>query len=152
MNIDINGVKITLTQEQLKEISKQTDKEKLKVKDITSIEIAEKVLKDCRSHTKFYQGDFIRTKDWISYQLETIIKAVNYIDNNYQEWIPDFDNSNEYKYIPYFDKKISGWVLFLVRCRCSVSYCQVGFYYKVRESAEIISKLYNKLYDEWIKG
>lgn len=35
-------------------------------------------------------------------KLLIIVKAANRIDNKNKEWIPNWENSNEYKYTPYF--------------------------------------------------
>lgn len=151
--IIINGkeVTITLTQEQLKEISQQT-KNVYTVEDIKSIGSAEEILENCNFHTKFGRNDFKRLKDWITYQLETIIKATNYIDNNFNLYTTNFDNQNEYKYINWFEKKSDGWVFLGVVGRRSVSYCSLALYFKNRDSAKIIAKRFNKLYIDYIKG
>lgn len=154
MIIDIQGVKITLTKDQLAEIAKQTEPKRKTIKELISIDIAEEVLINCKSHKRLTEQDFKRLKDWINYKLETIIKAANYIDNNYKEWKPDFNRSSGYKYIPYFEKKSSGWVLIVViyLYSSSSSSCSVGFYYKVSETAEFITKQYESLYNEHMKG
>lgn len=152
MNIDINGIEITLTKEQLNQINNQLNNKNITINDLTSLDIAEKVLENTTFHNKCFQSDFHRTKDWLSYKLETIIKAANYIDNDYKEWIADFNNSNKYKYIPHFEKKSSGWVLHDVGYSYFSSICQVGFYYKKEETAIKLSKLYTKLYNQWIIG
>jgi len=95
INAIIKGenVTITLTEKQLKEITKQINK--FTVNDINDIQDAERILENCVNHTKYVEAQFVRKKDWIAYQLETVIKASNFIDNNYQEWKPNFNNFNE---------------------------------------------------------
>lgn len=150
MNIDINGVSITLTNEQLQQINKQLNN-KLKIEDINSIEDAELVLKDCINHEKLTRKDFPNnSKYWNVYCLETIIKAVNYIDNDYQEWIPNFNNSNITKYIPYFRKENSSWLLHCVFSYGFCSYCSVGLYYKKESTAKLIANKNLNLYKQYL--
>jgi hypothetical protein len=148
-NIKGEEVTITLTQEQLDNISNQLNP-KLTIDNIYSIEDAEEVLKNCKEHIRYRESQFIREKDWISYQLEAIIKAANYIDNNYQYWEPDFDNQNILKYIPYFEKKASGWVVRSVYGTYYCSHSSVGFYFKERNTADIISNRLITLYNKWL--
>lgn len=76
----------------------------LTYKNVTDLDKAEEILKNCctSEHIKFTENQFCRKKDWISYVLETKIKAVNYLDNDGKIWIKDFTNQNEYYYTPYF--------------------------------------------------
>jgi hypothetical protein len=129
MKLDTYEVTITLTKEQLEQINKQQSIKRLNVEDVNSIEDAELVLKDCIGHVKYDSSQFCRAKDWINYQLETIIKAVNYIDNGYKLYIPDFDNSNIIKYTPFFKKTNSGWLLHCVSSHHFCSYFSVGLYF-----------------------
>lgn len=149
MKIDINGVSITLTKEQLAEIAKQTSK-KYTLDDLNSIEDAEKILENCNFHTKYRKSQFVRMKDWYEYQLETIIKAANYIDNNYQEWKADFDNKNISKYINYLEKTSSGWVMGYVYDLYYGSFGPVFLYYKERNTAKLIFKRFSTLYNKWM--
>ena len=146
MDINVNGVKITLTKDQLEEIARQTAKHK--VEEIDSIKDAEKVLEGS-GHTKYVESQFTRQKDWLSYQLETIIKAVNFIDNGNQIWKPDFTNSSIYKYIPWLQRKSSGWVVFAGVDVCvSASGCPLWLYFKDRKTAELIVNKFLNLYNQ----
>ncbi len=149
MKIDINGVSITLTTDQLAEIAKQTQS-KLTLDNLYSIQDAEKILSDCKSHIKFDSSQFCRVKDWTTYQLETIIKAANYIDNNHSEWIPDFTNSNITKYLPYWEKKASGWSLVCVVSFSVGSGCSVGLFYMKKSTAELLAKRFDSLYQNYL--
>lgn len=82
-------------------------------------------------------------------KLITIITAVNFIDNNYKQWIPDWTKSNEYKYLPYFEyKKVGGWFLYGVGGICWYGNAISEFYYKSKESANIIGKKELNLYNQ----
>lgn len=148
MNIDINGVKITLTKEQLKQINDQISII-YKVEDINSLEIAEKILENT-NHTRFYEKHFTRMKDWISYQLETIIKATNFIDNDNKIWETDWNNRQSSKYLPYFEKSSGSWFFFFVTDYGWHTYAPGCIYYKNNKSANIISKKFIHLHNEYL--
>lgn len=97
MKIDINGVSITLTQDQLAEIARQTNKIK-SYKDITSFEIACEYLNiDIDS----IRGKFVNlSKGEIAFiKLKTIVKAIRSFTN----WKPNWSNSNQRKWRVWFD-------------------------------------------------
>lgn len=100
MNIDINGVKITLTQEQLKQIVEQTSKIKT-IEEINSYEDACKVLSE-----KVEQNPSIWKK------INTITRAMNFIENGFKSWKPDFENNNQKKYYPLHETNNSGLVFY----------------------------------------
>lgn len=152
MEINVEGVKIVLTQDQLNQIDKQRTAKLPKIEDIDSIDIAEDILKNCVEHTKYFSSDFKRQKDWINYQLETIIKATNFIDNGYKLYTPDFDNSSIWKYIPYFKKSGSGCLLHCVSSYSCISSFSVGLYFKVEATASLIAKKHIKLYNQYLQG
>jgi len=140
MKIDINGVSITLTQQQLNEISRQTSN-KLTVNNI-NYESAKKLLEDYNVNPNpkgFYNDKLL--------EIITIIKAVNFIDNDYKEWIPYF-NTNSFKYYPWFEKKGSVWAFGYVDDQTYGSFCSVGFCFKKENSAEIIANRFINDYNE----
>lgn len=96
--------------------------------------------------------NFENDYDYYSHQLKIIIKATNYIDNNNQEWIPDFDNKNINKYIPWLEKKSYGLTVGYVDVYCCSSYAPLGFFYKDSNSAKIITNRFIHLYNKWIIG
>ena len=142
MKIDINGVSITLTKEQLKEIDKQVKNIKT-IDDINSYKDACDIL----GKLMLDESDFEDKEDWNNHQLRIIIKAVNFLDNDNKIWKADFLDKNVSKYINYFERKNSGWVFVCVDVRYCYSYFAVGFYFKNEVSAEIIGKRFLKLYD-----
>lgn len=141
MEIDINGVKITLTKDQLAEIDRQVNK-KLSIDQI-DYESAKALLKEHNIDPDpkgLYSGVLL--------QLITIIKAVNFIDNGYKEWFPIFNN-NQNNYLPWFSETPSGWsVNSICHCYCSHSGGLAGFYYKVEKSALLITNKYLDLYSK----
>lgn len=144
MKIDINGVSITLTKEQLSEIAKQTSKQI--TADSITYESAKKLLEDNNIDPDpniLYRRDMLK--------LITIIKAINFIDNGNKEWIIDFDNRNQTKYYPWFEKKSSGWLLYTVGVSSYSSDVPAGLFYCKRNTAKIISKRYlNTLYKTYL--
>lgn len=150
-DIKVDGVTITLTKDQLKQIDKQRALAPKTVEDINSVQDAEEILKACKTHTKYVESQFVRMRDWVNYQLETIIKAANFIDNGNKEWIPNFfNNSNEYKHYPYFRKENSGWVLYSVFYYRYFSFLGSGFYFKKESSARLIANKHLVLYNKYL--
>lgn len=99
MKIDVNGVSITLTQDQLAEIARQTSKIKT-YQDIKSFEIAceHQNIDVCLFNSKL-SG---LTKSEIALRkLKIIVKAIRSFTN----WTPDFNNSNQEKWFVYFNAK-----------------------------------------------
>lgn len=97
MKIDIDGVSITLTKEQLAEIARQTNQIK-SYKDITSFE------KACErqniNFTTFNSKLENLTKDEIAFiKLKIIVKAIR----SYTNWTPDWSKSSQCKYYVWFD-------------------------------------------------
>lgn len=147
LNTNYKGkdITITLTKEQIIEITSQAGKQ-YEIKDITSVAIACDILGEDVPVRRSDETD----SQWAGRQLELIIRAANLIDNNNKEWVPDFDNQNQYKYIPYARKEKSGWVLVAVLGYHFSSYCSAGFYYKVESTASTIFKANIGLYNQWL--
>ena len=105
MEIDINGVKITLTKEQLSEIARQTNKIKF-FKDIRTLEDAYEVLGDIATRYRFLlvkMKELGVDEDTIAHtELKVIIKAVNLCEDG-KLWVPDWDNTNEAKWHIWFN-------------------------------------------------
>lgn len=145
MNIEtqINGknVKITLTQEQLLEIKRQT----LTISyytDIDSYYSACKVL----SKSPRIENDFDNIYDWTRHQIKVICSAINYlIDDNRN--FPNWTNLNENKYYPYFKvSSLCGMVFyFSIYDICSFD-GRVGFL-KTKEASDHVGKTFLPLYE-----
>ena len=122
------------------------------IDDITSFEKALEILKNEKIDI-FHQYEFVRNIDWVNYQLEIIVKAVNYIDNNYKLWYPDWNNKNESKYYPYFEYKNDGWCFGAVYvphwgCVGSGSFA----HFKNEKSIKTIVNRFINLYDYKLKN
>ena len=149
--VDGKDVTITLTKEQLAEIAKQTSNIKT-VDCINSLEDAEEILKGCKNHIRYIESQFVRKKDWFAYVLETIIKAANFLDNNNQEWIADFNDRQTPKYINWFEKTSNGWVLYCVDDFHYNSCCPAWLYFKQNDSARKIFNKFSKEYNIYMGG
>jgi len=127
MNIKVNNVEITLTEEQLKHICVELDKSKLgktklyTIQDILNCKDDDKAYElactilnirprniDKYTHTP-YPFSIIDIEEWNSHRLKIIIKACNFIDNDYKIWKPDFNKTTEYKYYKYFVLNNGKW-------------------------------------------
>ena len=79
------------------------------------------------------------------YKIQCISKVLN------EGWEPDFNNSNEYRYYPWFEYKKAGWCFRYVFCRyCVFSDYPFGCYYKTEELAEYSSKVFIHIYREYL--
>lgn len=142
--IDINGVKITLTKEQLAQIDQQRATKPITIDDIDSIEDAEKVLEGQPFHLKYTEKEFCRYKDWVNYQLETLAKAINFIYNGRKEW--NFKKGN-FSYFPYFNIASGGCVYYCYRYHFDLSGGVVA-YFPSEKLAENFGKKFTHLYRE----
>lgn len=84
-------------------------------------------------------------------QIQTLVRAANYLDNNKKSWRPNFSGSS-YNYLPYFIKQGSVWVLDVVYRYRSYACCPVGFYFKDEETASEMVTKHIKLYQKWLEG
>ena len=83
------------------------DKCKISYTDIKSLNNAEEVLKNCKEHIQYYKNQYPTEKSWNNYVVETIIKAINFVDNDNKLWIPKLDG-NESFFVPYWKKQSYG--------------------------------------------
>ena len=144
MEIEVSGVKITLTKDQLAEIAKQQKRVKSS-SDIHSYPDACEVL----GTTPKTRDDFNTDAEWFTHRLFTKIEAANFLDNDSKKWEPDFTN-NSSKFIPYFERKSSGWVVIVVCAFHLRSYGPVALYFKVRKTAEIFAERFLPTYNKYI--
>lgn len=145
MKLEIEtGISITLTQEQIDSIEAQKNP-KLTANNI-DYKSAKALLDKHYINPDFknlYNGDLLK--------LITIICAVNFIDNGYKLWIPNFENTSQYKYYNWFEKTASGWLLGDgVSLRCSGSYVPGGFYFMKESSARVIANKHIDLYSQYL--
>lgn len=133
--LNINGVNITLTKEQLQEIDKQRNIKK-DYKSINSIESACEHL------------DIDEIPIAASEQLKIIARAINSLINN--EKFPDFKNENQKKWYPYHKMATGGLVFYGSSYHYCSSYGQVAFT-KNEESSNYLGTYFIKLYEQLIK-
>ena len=143
MNIEVNGVKITLTKEQLSEISKQT----CKFKSYTDIKSFEDACNYLNISTEIPIGVTYSDSHIAKYKLEIITQAINKLTNFEIDW----DNECQRKYYPYFKMgKNFGF--------CSVDYdywisgCRVGsrVCFKDEEIARYMGTQFEDTYKTWL--
>lgn len=144
MEIEVSGVKITLTKDQLAEIAKQQKRVKSS-SDIHSYPDACEVL----GRTPKTREDFNSDTEWFTHRLFTKIEAANFLDNDGKKWEADFTN-NSSKFIPYFERKSSGWVVDAVNEYSHRSFCPVALYFKVRKTAEMFAERFLPTYNKYL--
>jgi hypothetical protein len=140
INTNYNGkdISITLTKEQIQEITNQTSNiitiENLDYNSAKTLLIDNGVIIDPKN---LYKGKLL--------ELITIIKAANFLDNGNKEWIPNFESRKEYKYYPYFRKENGVWSVYDCGYGCGISAAVVVFF-KKEETAKFIGNKYLDLY------
>lgn len=146
MEIDVNGVKITLTKEQLKEIDKQVNKKKSVIERIQSIEDIYSELNICRDLP--YKGCNLTKKQKAinaQYDIQNIVEVYN------EGVILDWKKSNQYKYLPYryWDVSSGSWLVYCYSW--GSSYFGAGCYFKSNELGLDAVKKFRNIYDDfWI--
>ena len=138
MNIEINGVKITLTKEQLQEIAKQTQE------DIFTATTYSEVCK--RLEEKELQlSDFGFTNNADIRKILSFARIKQLERYFNQGWALDWTNQSERKYYLWYEFKNSGWVFNGVYGLSYISGTEVGFY-KTEEIANHVQKYFNSEY------
>ena len=100
---------------------------------------------------EYDKSHFLFEHQWYEIQLATVIKALNYLDNNNKVWTLNWNNTREYKYRNWFERKISGWVWFGCLSDCSDSLGPAWLYFKKYETGvkavknNTILDLYSKI-------
>ena len=81
-------------------------------------------------------------------KLMIVIKAANRLENNNEEWIPNWEDYNEYKYQPYFvmDEGSSGFRFYDYGHRVTLSCVGSRLCFISRELGEYISTQFIDLY------
>ena len=140
MKININGVSITLTPEQLVEIARQTNQVN-SYKDITSFEKAcERLgLEIPQFNSELTKGEIALRK------LKIIVRAIRSFTN----WKPVWSNTKQWKYTVWFDleKGFSCWSTFTYRTR---TYVPSALFVESSEQAEFLGKTHLELYKDYI--
>ncbi len=140
MKIDINGVSITLTPEQLAEIARQTNQLK-SYKDITSFEKAcERLGLDIpQFNSELTKGEIALRK------LKIIVRAIRSFTN----WKPVWSNSKQWKYTVWFDleKGFSSWDTYDFSTCATVP---SALFVESNEQAKFLGETYLELYKDYI--
>lgn len=140
MNIDINGVQITLTSEQIQHIRKELNNKPLietlfNWQDILNFNNLKEV--DVLPWNKPNTPEKVSQNGFAKLQL--IKKTFN------EGWIADFNNSNQYKYYTWYEKKKNNWSVYCVGV-CDARSNSVGFglFSKSKEIENHINKYFFK--------
>ena len=141
MKIDINGVSITLTPEQLAEIARQTNQLK-SYKDITSFEKACELLglDIPQFNSELTKGEIALRK------LKIIIRAIRSFTN----WKPVWSNGKQWKYTVWFDleKGFSCWSAPVYYFTSTT--VPSALFVESNEQAKFLGETYLELYKDYI--
>lgn len=142
-NININGkeVEITLTPEQISEITKKSQKVTDRIKTFEDALSDQNITMD-----EFLAGCKGLTIDEIAYKkLKVIAKSLN------ENWIPNWNNSSEYKYYPYFDMRESvGFSYSNCDIWAAIANSSARLFFKTSELAVYAGKQFLSIYEEYI--
>lgn len=140
MKIDINGVSITLTPEQLAEIARQTNQLK-SFRDITSFEKAcERLGLDIpQFNSELTKGEIALRK------LKIIVRAIRSFTN----WKPVWSNSKKWKYAAWFDLE-KGFSYWSTNAYFTYAYVPSALFVESSEQAEFLGKTHLDLYKDYI--
>jgi hypothetical protein len=137
MKIEIDGVKITLTTEQLQEIKKQTSKYSC-FQDIKSY-------LDACDHLGVIPDFAASSRE----QIKVITKAINSFSKK-KEKFPDFKNNKQYKYYPVFDCSGGGFVFHCSDFRY-FSFDGSVAYFPEKEMSDYMGKQFVSLYEKLLE-
>jgi hypothetical protein len=134
MDVEISGVSITLTTEQLAKIAEETTKHSRfkSYKDINSFEDACEKL------------GLNPTNELSVDRIKIIIRALN------DGWYPHWKDSNEYKYFNYFTTD-GGFSFYAVSYDTTTLSVPSALYLRTRQLAEHCAKIALKEYEEYYK-
>ena len=143
MKIDINGISITLTQDQLAEIARQTKQIK-SYKDITSFEVACEHLGV--NITQFNSAIIGLTNGEISLRkLKIIVKAIRSFTN----WKPNWAKCGQYKYYVWFDLE-KGFSSYVTDCNDTNTTVPSALCLESNEQAKFLGTTFVSLFKEYI--
>lgn len=140
MKIDINGVSITLTPEQLAEIARQTNQLK-SYKDITSFEKAcERLGLDIpQFNSELTKGEIALRK------IKIIVRAISSFTN----WKPVWSNTKQWKYTVWFDLE-KGFSYWYTTAYSTGTYVPSALFVESNEQAKFLGETYLELYKDYI--
>lgn len=95
----------------------------------------------------FYQG---KDKDFIAASAFAKLTLIARVLN--EGWVPDWSNSNQYKYYPYFKAKVAGFGCSAAFYVCWTAYTGVGsrLCFKTSELAMYAGKQFETIYNEFL--
>ena len=130
--ININGkdVKITLTPEQVAQI-KKSGKITDRIKNIND------VYYELGINKSDFEKSFMFVEDLYAAKIRLITKVLN------EGWEPNWNDSNEYKYFPWYEIKGSGFFYSYYDGWYSSAYGGSRFAFKSRELCEYAQKTFN---------
>lgn len=143
MKIDINGVSITLTQEQLAEIARQTNQIK-SYKDITSFEKA----CECQNINVSVFNSKLEglTKDEIAFRkLKIIVKAIR----SFANWIPNWSDSSQRKWRIWFDLE-KGFSVWYTNYNAASTTVPSALYVESDEQANFLGNTFLDLFKDYL--
>lgn len=87
-------------------------------------------------------------KAQISINAVAKIQLISQVFN--EDWIEDFNNSNQYKWFPWFQKAPGVWVFYRSYCYGSCSSLGFGFYFKSEEVSNYVGRQFIDIYKEYL--
>lgn len=136
------------------------DKQKEFIEKYFKIEKPKDLLKEIKDFNDILKVSNKTLKDVLIYQnpktareirlnaickIELIKEVVN------QEWVENWNNSNEYKYYPWFRFDSGGFGFYDSASYCSCFYSELAFY-KTKEISDFVGKTFLKEYKEFATG
>lgn len=131
--VNINGkdTKIVLTAEQVKQVKKQ---EKL----TDRIKTMNDVYSELGIDKSKFESSFMFKEDLYAAKIRLITKVFN------QGWEPNWNNSSEYKYYPYFEIKNGGFSYSLALGWSTLTACGSRLSFKLKSDCEYCIKQFEK--------
>lgn len=123
--------------------------------NIFNIKDRVKTWKDVLKESRFNEEDILpyskpKTKEQVSQNAFAKIQLISKVLN--EGWMPDFKNSNESKYYPYFERKAHGWVLSSGSFSYGNGFSDLGFgcLYKNSDLAIYAGTQFLEIYKEYL--
>lgn len=129
ITIQVNGkdTEIELTAEQVAHVKKATQKITDRIKTMVDV-----------------FADLGKTTTHVSDKLEFLVESLN------EGWTPDWSNSRQYKYTPYFKWNGTGFSYDIFNCWDSATDVSSRLCFKSAELAEYAGKQFEKEYNEYL--
>jgi len=92
-----------------------------------------------------YLPEWQRKKTFYFHQIQNLVK---YFNGN---WTPNWNDTNQQKHYPYFDKKSGGWVFYGSTYYYYLSDAVVGFY-KDEKTSSFVGKTFEEIYKGYLEN